>query len=393
MKKFYLIPLLLLIIHTINAQEPTSKKKDQSVFSYEVNGDVLMHHFDIRNNRIIEKNWLADKFQFSDRAKIIIPKGDDKGEYQILKLLKFLSTYTLDSFDVNEEKRNKLKSKEKEKSDAKIVEYKTEMDKFVSAVSFPVERDEKVISNYVLLKEKIKSDYKKKIAKEKERLTRFNDSIDKVLRKTPKEITITKRNRMGKIIRDPKISKYRKKYINIDDQDKLYAIKTSDFNSLIENGYIRKRYRTNYHLAYGATFTVPFKIRPEVNDENLRITPEISLGGFLGGKVRINKYKDYFLFLPVLTAGITTININEDNVSMDMEDQEDGLVLARTFSLGAVLELNKFQVGAVIGWDRPGGEIAKDWIYSDRLWYSLSIGFDFFSRSTDKKDENNSVNE
>ena len=393
MKRSYLISIISLIVYTADAQESTSKKKDKSVYSYEVNGHVPMNHFDISNNRIIEKNWVADRFQFSDRAKVTIPKGDDKGEYQILKLLKFLSTYTLDSSDVNKEKREKLKSSEKEKSDAKIAEYKDEKEKFMSAISFPVESNETAIDNYVLLKEKIKSDYNEKVKKEKERLKKFNDSIDKALRKTPNEITITKRNKKGKIIRDPKTTSYKKKYINIDDQDKLFAIKTSDFNSLIENGYIRKRYRTNYHFAYGATFTVPFKIRPEVNDENLRISPEISLGGFLGGRVRINKYKDYFLFLPVVTAGVSTININQDNVSVDMENQEDGLVLARTFSLGAVLELDKFQVGAVIGWDRPGGEIAKDWIYRDRLWYSLSIGFDFFSRSTDKKDENNSVND
>ena len=371
----------------IIAQDNSTKKKDLEVYSYEVKGDVLMHHFDIHSTRIVEKNWHANRFNFADKAKVSIASGDDKGDYQILQLLKFYGTYQVDDLDVNKTKRESLKTKEKEKSAKKIEDYKTEMEKFLSAISFPEEVDENAVNNYVLLKEKIKSDYKKKVAEEEKRLKKFNDSVNQILRKTPKEMTITARNKNGKIIRNPRKINYQKKYINIDDQDKLFAIKTSDFNSLIENGYIRKRYRQNYHIAYGATFTIPFKIRPEVNEENIRITPELTLGGFIGGRVRINKYKDHFLFLPVITAGATTININQDTVS---SEEDDGLVLARTLSLGTILELDKFQVGIVAGWDRPGGEIAKDWIYRDRLWYSLSIGFDFFSRSAEDKSKSDS---
>ena len=63
--------------------------------------------------------------------------------------------------------------------------------------------------------------------------------------------------------------------IDRGDIGKYFAIKVSDFDAHIENKRILKRYSTgfkNYGLkaAYGAQLSVPFKIRPVINDEPLR---------------------------------------------------------------------------------------------------------------------------
>lgn len=386
MKLHLTLLLLVLFANQLLSQEKKDGKKDEKIYSYQMNGDVLLHNFDLRNNKVIEKNWLADKFQFSDRAKITIAKGDDKGEYQILKLLKFKSKYELIYKDVDQEKVKKLISDKEKSVIKKISAYKDTVQNLFSVIPIPEQTQESDIRNYATLKQKIEAEYKSKIDSETKALKKYTDSLKALPLRKPCLIQI--KNRKGEFKPYP----FEKKYINIDDQEKHFAIETSKFNALIENGYIRKRFRQNYHFAYGASLTVPFKIRPEVNELNMKITPELSLGGFVGGKWRINRYKDNFIYLPILTVGVSTININSDTTNADAEG-DDGLVLARTISAGVVFEFDKFQIGCILGWDKPGGEIAKDWVYNDRLWYSVSIGFDFLSKSVvDKSKETTQKN-
>ncbi|MCB0400089.1 MAG: hypothetical protein KDD26_10805, partial [Winogradskyella sp.] len=80
-------------------------------------------------------------------------------------------------------------------------------------------------------------------------------------------------------------------YIDIGDQENIFWVKEEEFNSYLEKGYIKKRYYLTPQFAYGASLTIPFKIRPEVDDFNMKITPEISLGGYLGMRGRLSRYK------------------------------------------------------------------------------------------------------
>ncbi len=177
--------------------------------------------------------------------------------------------------------------------------------------------------------------------------------------------------------------------IDIGDQEDVFWIQKDIFDHYLNDGYIKKKYYTwlkSFQFAYGASLSIPFKIRPEIQDKNMKITPEISLGGYVGVKWRIHKYKNSYWYPLVFTAGITTIGINSDNTikEVDTTDLKDGLVFARTASLGSILEFNSFQIGAVLGWDKPGGEIGKDWIYNDRLWYSFSFGYNFLTKKNDQ---------
>ncbi|SDM21023.1 hypothetical protein [Kriegella aquimaris] len=178
--------------------------------------------------------------------------------------------------------------------------------------------------------------------------------------------------------------------IDQEDQDKVYVMRMTDFKYQLDEGFIRKRYDTsNFHIDWGASLTLPFKMRPEVNDLNMKITPEISLGGFFGLRKRINPYKPHYIYLPVVTAGVTIIGLNKDNVIVEQNtgDAKDGLVFARTVSAGIVIALDDFQLGAVMGWDKAGGEIGKDWIYNDRPWFSFQIGFNFLQRKNEDSDQ------
>ena len=172
---------------------------------------------------------------------------------------------------------------------------------------------------------------------------------------------------------------YREDFIDITDQETIFWMKQEKFDNYVNDGFIKKRYYLTPQVTYGASLTLPFKIRPSIDTLNMKITPELAIGGYLGMRGRLNRYKSIYWYAPVVTAGVTTIGINANNTISEqkIEGTEDGLIFARTFSLGSFVEFNKFQIGIVLGWDKAGGEIGKNWIYNDRLWYSFSIGYNF----------------
>lgn len=179
-------------------------------------------------------------------------------------------------------------------------------------------------------------------------------------------------------------------FIGFPDNGRLFWMYEEEFDKNLSEKLIVRRYRApHYSFSYGTNFSIPFKMRPDTGDEPMRITPEFSLGGYVGLRARLSHYHDFFLTIPVVTLGVTTIGINDNNVIKEslspQEETDDGLVLGRTFSIGTVLEYEGFQVGFVAGWDKAGGDIGKRWIYNDRLWYSFSIGFSFLGGSTEKK--------
>lgn len=176
-------------------------------------------------------------------------------------------------------------------------------------------------------------------------------------------------------------------YINIIDNDELFWIKSEELDNLLEEEFVLKRYYLHPKFAYGASLSVPFKIRPETDDFNMKITPEITLGGYVGLKQRLSRFKDIYVYIPVVTLGVTTLGINENNIIKETgnnEEVQDGLVLGRTFSVGTIFEFKSFQIGLIGGFDKAGGEIGKDWVYNDKFWYSFSIGYSFFGKESGK---------
>lgn len=166
-------------------------------------------------------------------------------------------------------------------------------------------------------------------------------------------------------------------YINSEDNGKRFFIKTNELSRFLEDGNIEQQFKKwSPKLVTGATISTPFKFRPKVGDKNYIFSPELSLGPFIGANFRMDKKLPIFLNL-ILSAGINSININ-DNVQLD-EDEKDGLALGFYTSVGAVVQINDFQVGALYGYDFVSGEMGKNWLYNEKPWFSFSIGFNFLS--------------
>ncbi|MEM6895397.1 MAG: hypothetical protein AAF554_17000 [Bacteroidota bacterium] len=182
-----------------------------------------------------------------------------------------------------------------------------------------------------------------------------------------------------------KVEKSKDFIIDRDDFEKVFIIESGRFDKHEKSNEVVKRYTRTFKPTYGSSFSVPFKFRRPVNNQPLRISPSFTLGAYFGFKWRVHRYSPVYI-VPTATLGVTSININESTVTGDIE-APDGQILARTASLGLIAQIDQFQIGAVIGWDKPGGEAGQNWVYNDRVWYSFQIGFDFLNLSGDSKND------
>ncbi len=168
-------------------------------------------------------------------------------------------------------------------------------------------------------------------------------------------------------------------FINSADNQEYFWISQDELTTLLDNKTIKKSFKLTSDIAYGANVSLPFKLRPKVNEQNIRITPDITLSGFLGAKFRISR-KDPYYIVPLVSLGLATLPIS-DETDGSVTDKGDGMVLGITTSTGVVFQLKDFQFGFLVGWDRAAGELGKNWVYNGKPWYSFSIGFTFLGNN------------
>ena len=178
-------------------------------------------------------------------------------------------------------------------------------------------------------------------------------------------------------------------FVNSEDNDEYFYLNKSDFDSAIKNKTILTRYvAPHVNVDYGASVSLPFKYRPSTSGQNSKITPDVALGGYTGLKWRLSHYSPYYVTFPLATVGLSTISINNNSVTpttITSTTNTDGLILGVTGSTGIIFQLKDFQFGFIIGWDRATGEVGKDWIYNNKAWYSLSIGYSFLGKADPSK--------
>lgn len=125
----------------------------------------------------------------------------------------------------------------------------------------------------------------------------------------------------------------------------------------------------------GGQLTLPFKIRPKADTRSFRLTTDVTVGGFVGVTKRLSKVKEIFLTIP-LAAGLTFINLNDDNTFLDRAVQETEVVPGLTWSTGLIFQLEKYSLGFMFGKDYAS-DVGNQWKYHGRMWWSFGIGFTF----------------
>ena len=125
----------------------------------------------------------------------------------------------------------------------------------------------------------------------------------------------------------------------------------------------------------GGQLTLPFKIRPNHDNHSFRLTTDVTIGGYIGAGKVLSKKHNYRLMIP-LTAGLTFINLDNANTSLDLSEAGADVVPGISWSTGLILQLGDCNVGLVVGKDYASN-VGDDWEYNGKWWWSFAIGYAF----------------
>lgn len=162
--------------------------------------------------------------------------------------------------------------------------------------------------------------------------------------------------------------------VGISNNGDFFMIEKKLLDS-IKTPYI---YYPKWTFTFG-TVLIPVKFRFKVKNEpnsTFNFKTDIELGLFLGAKVKPFKNNNItFSFLvgsgPTLAAtdSLTTKGYVKDN----------SVSGAYSITGGFVVEYKKAQLGIFCGADYASGELSKQWIYHNKPWLAIGLGFNIFS--------------
>jgi hypothetical protein len=175
--------------------------------------------------------------------------------------------------------------------------------------------------------------------------------------------------------------------IDVEDPpyERYYCLDKNTFDTMLKAETLAKRYRRgSAGQVYRLNLALPFKLRRAIPGFNTTLDQGIQIAGSFGWRWRISDTRDYHVDFPVVSAGLTTLNI--DMGTAPAAHDSNTHTLGVTASSGVVLELSDFQLGIMMGVDRATGDTGKDWRYNGKLWYSFSVGYSFLKNDSLKND-------
>jgi hypothetical protein len=91
---------------------------------------------------------------------------------------------------------------------------------------------------------------------------------------------------------------------------------------------------------------------------------------------RINDWKKNVHVSLVGGIGFSSIKVTPQTTRdfIDSESTQSSI----SFSVGAIFEVQKFQISTFLGIDTMSGEIGRNWIYRNRPWIGIGFGYDIF---------------
>lgn len=174
------------------------------------------------------------------------------------------------------------------------------------------------------------------------------------------------------------------------------------------NAKCQKYYGCNTSFTWGA-LTIPAKLRfskvssiKTQNDESssdkdttyFRLEPTLNLGLSFGAKFQISSRIEQSFNL-LVAAGISGVTIRDSTDFKKTRRITEGIYERPAFAStvktstsftvagGVVYSIDKFQVGAFIGFDFLDGNIGKSWSYQGAPWFGIGLGASIFSKDAD----------
>lgn len=162
------------------------------------------------------------------------------------------------------------------------------------------------------------------------------------------------------------------RYITKETNGKYFIIDLDDFNKKTS-----EYYGTNHSFTWGFSM-LPIKLRFGGKNRNFEYEKGFSLGINAGYdyqfKSRIKQSIDVLFGI-----GISTVAISPESVSNYID--KSTTTGAFSPSLGIVYSYESFQIGVFSGYDIIPGELGKKWVFRNKPWLGLGLGFIIFQKN------------
>lgn len=177
------------------------------------------------------------------------------------------------------------------------------------------------------------------------------------------------------ITKDTEETKDNDNFVNAKNDDIVYYVESSKLNNL---------HKQKTSSLVTGTMLAPIKVRPKESKNDIdypwELSTDISLGQYLGYRFSLSKNNPYYITIPTITLGTSLLSINSSNSSPQADSSK---TLGITGSLGIVIDFNGFNIGFLAGKDYAPGKAGQDWIYNEKVWYSVGFGINLTSKNKD----------
>lgn len=136
---------------------------------------------------------------------------------------------------------------------------------------------------------------------------------------------------------------------------------------------------SSWDLAAGVML-LPIKMRPGGDGRGFAFSRDVTIGTVAGPRWRLSATRDLFMSL-VGGAGIAAVSLDSASTAGKVKETTDRAAVA--LALGTMVEVNRFQIGLLFGWDRISDPNQNDWIYQGKRWISLGLGYSLLRAPAD----------
>jgi hypothetical protein len=131
----------------------------------------------------------------------------------------------------------------------------------------------------------------------------------------------------------------------------------------------------SWDLAAGILL-LPIKMRLASGTGSFDFSKDVTVGTVAGPRWRLSPRREVF-FSGLVGAGLTAVSLDSANTGGAIKQSTDRAAV--TLTLGGMLEVNRFQLGLMIGQDRISNPNQSDWRYHGKPWLSLGLGYALLS--------------
>lgn len=132
---------------------------------------------------------------------------------------------------------------------------------------------------------------------------------------------------------------------------------------------------SSWDLAAGVLL-LPIKMRIS----NFDFSRDVTIGTVFGPRWRLSPTRNVFLSF-LAGAGIAAVQLDSASTGGVVRQPTDRAAV--TLALGPMLEMNGFQVGALLDWDRISNAKRDQWAYQGKPWLSLGLGYSLLRAAPD----------